>query len=402
MPQYTPEPAPNSLDPVLVEWLQRELMRISNAFIGADDEATGYQPLDQDLTDIAALTTQPWGRALLTQGTEAAFKNYANLNPGPNIHSAGTKNPPVDADEFGFADSAGSWAFVKFTWLQLKTALKAWLIAQANTWTGLNVFTQTVEITGNAAFLKFSDTDAAAYDYWVHVNSNQFYVLCDRNNDGTWDGTFPMQLDASTDTPYLFGAKVWTAATDGAGSTLDADLLDGFNSSQANAVNTVAVRDASGDVISRLHRTEWTGQGWNGAFFVGMNANGGVGTDNYMRPATPLQALRAVINAGFESAQQTITMNSNLTIAHGLGVQPKLITAALININTELGYTAGQEVEININTSSSSGTSGGITVRPDSTNLNVRFGNAISIHGATSGISTINAANWKLVMRAWG
>ena len=43
------------------------------------------------------------------------------------------------------------------------------------------------------------------------------------------------------------GSKYWHAGNDGAGSGLDADLLDGFNSSVATAGNTIVLRDANGD-----------------------------------------------------------------------------------------------------------------------------------------------------------
>ncbi|MDM9629548.1 hypothetical protein QTL95_27055 [Rhizobium sp. S152] len=36
------------------------------------------------------------------------------------IHAAAAKSPPVDADEFGIADSAASWALKKLTWLAVR------------------------------------------------------------------------------------------------------------------------------------------------------------------------------------------------------------------------------------------------------------------------------------------
>jgi hypothetical protein len=46
---------------------------------------------------------------------------------------------------------------------------------------------------------------------------------------------------------YSQGNKVWHAGNDGAGSGLDADLLDGLTSSSTNVVSTVVTRDASGN-----------------------------------------------------------------------------------------------------------------------------------------------------------
>jgi hypothetical protein len=222
----------------------------------------------------------------------------------------------------------------------------------------------------------------------------------------------PVNGDIWTTTASVFaminGATntIWASGNDGAGSGLDADLLDGFNSAQTNTASTVAVRDGSGDVVARLFRTEWAGLGWNKAYFVGMNANGGAGADNYMRPATPAQAMNAIIGAGYESAQQTITSAGALTLAHGLGVKPKLIIACLQCTTAEGGYSIGDEVEINVGGNVSAASSNrGISVVPDATNLNIRFGsdaNAVSILNKTTGaVFNITNSSWKLVMRAW-
>lgn len=45
----------------------------------------GYQPLDADLTAIAALATTPYGRAFLTYADEAAFKAAVNLEAGTDF-----------------------------------------------------------------------------------------------------------------------------------------------------------------------------------------------------------------------------------------------------------------------------------------------------------------------------
>lgn len=44
-------------------------------------------------------------------------------DPASAINSATAKTTPVDADEFGIADSAASWALKKVTWANIKTAL---------------------------------------------------------------------------------------------------------------------------------------------------------------------------------------------------------------------------------------------------------------------------------------
>jgi len=299
MPAYTPEPIPLSIDPVLAEYLNRELMRISNTFIGGDEvvDAFDYQPHDADLDAISVLVTQAYGRNFLTYANEAAFKASVNLEANidfdPAVHLQAAKVTPVNADELGIADSAASFVWKRVTWANIKAAITT----IANTWSALQTFTANVTISGNAPTINFTDTDALAHDYLVHANSNNFYILVDRNGDGAHEAPYPVILDSVNNIGYIFGDQVWTTGNDGTGSGLDADVLDGLQSTTAATANTISARDGAADLTARLHRTEWTGLGWNGTHLIGINANGGVGTDNYMRPVTVANAISALIPA---------------------------------------------------------------------------------------------------------
>ncbi len=107
----------------------------------------------------------------------------------------------------------------------------------------------------------------------------------------------------------------------------------------------------------------------------------------------------------FTSSAQTITAAGSLTIAHGLGAVPNAakMGAWLVNVNTNLGYTTGHIVPISLgSTSSTSTNSFGVTVRPDATNLNVRFGASgfVLLH-ATTGVTTqITDSDWQIVFYA--
>lgn len=52
-----------------------EVFYVPTAIIGATD----YQPLDADLTAIAALATTPYGRAILTAASAAAARSYLGI-----------------------------------------------------------------------------------------------------------------------------------------------------------------------------------------------------------------------------------------------------------------------------------------------------------------------------------
>jgi hypothetical protein len=53
--------------------------------------------------------------------------------------------------------------------------------------------------------------------------------------------------------------KIWHDSNDGSGSGLDADLLDGYGSSQSNSANTVAVRDSSGGIVNTYYSSPYNG-----------------------------------------------------------------------------------------------------------------------------------------------
>jgi hypothetical protein len=72
-------------------------------------------------------------------------------------------------------------------------------------------------------------------------------------------------LASINDPKYRNGSAVeytiWHAGNDGSGSGLDADLLDGYNSSVSGTANTIALRTAGGDlqVADESYNSSWNG-----------------------------------------------------------------------------------------------------------------------------------------------
>jgi hypothetical protein len=90
---------------------------------------------------------------------------------------------------------------------------------------------------------------------------------------------------------------VWHAGNDGAGSGLDADLLDGYNSDTAANVNTIVRRDSSGNIYSNYV----LGTYFNAS--QGNSENPTIGqiwtqntSDNYLRKSTPSHFRSQVID----------------------------------------------------------------------------------------------------------
>ncbi|MER8567612.1 hypothetical protein NKH85_17140 [Mesorhizobium sp. M0924] len=107
----------------------------------------------------------------------------------------------------------------------------------------------------------------------------------------------------------------------------------------------------------------------------------------------------------YESAQQTITAGGTLTLAHSLGVQPKLYMAVLQCTTANLGYSIADEVAINPMLNTTDATTQAISMVPDATNINVRIGAAGSslkiLNKGGTGLNDITNTSWRLVFRAW-
>lgn len=103
------------------------------------------------------------------------------------------------------------------------------------------------------------------------------------------------------------------------------------------------------------------------------------------------------------SSAQTITAAGALTLAHGLGAIPTLVTSFLECQTSEGNYSQGDLVYVP--GGSTSGSSQGVSIIPDATNLNVRFGlsaNTFSLlNKTTGGVFDITNANWKIIFSAW-
>lgn len=120
-------------------------------------------------------------------------------------------------------------------------------------------------------------------------------------------------------------------------------------------------------------------------------------------PPTP------AISVSYDSGDQTITAGGALTLAHSLGASPKFIQC-LLKCNDgggDVGYANGDYVFINTTgyDGGTSASSTGVSIVPDSTNLNVRFGSAAEVfiinNKGTGALQAITASKWKFIVRAY-
>ncbi len=111
-----------------------------------------------------------------------------------------------------------------------------------------------------------------------------------------------------------------------------------------------------------------------------------------------------VLTAAYESAGQALGSGTTLTLAHGLGAEPKIVILHLVVLagQTDLGYSAGEKVFVpgEPDTTSVSG----CTVQFDATNIYIAFtvnGQFTIRNKATSAIGNTNSSKWNLVARAF-
>ena len=78
-------------------------------------------------------------------------------------------------------------------------------------------------MTGEHPTISFLDTNTSADDFYIHVNSNNFYILTNRTNspadvvDTGWETPHPFQLEADTNNAYVFGNEILDTSTTFAG-----------------------------------------------------------------------------------------------------------------------------------------------------------------------------------------
>jgi hypothetical protein len=123
----------------------------------------------------------------------------------------------------------------------------------------------------------------------------------------------------------------------------------------------------------------------------------GTDTGRVVTPAGLKGAL--LFSNGFESTGQTVTPNSTLNVAHGLGARPKMFDVVLRCVTGEAGFSANDEASI---IQTVSGTSV-INISADATNVIIGYTGASTqvLHKTTQVATTITSGNWAFVVRAW-
>jgi hypothetical protein len=124
---------------------------------------------------------------------------------------------------------------------------------------------------------------------------------------------------------------------------------------------------------------------------------------NYQRASLPPTP---IFSKSFESAEQAITSGGPLSVAHGLGVAPKLVFPVLICKTADAGYSVGDIIPMPTSVSSATVNSFSASVEiSGATNILVRFGSVGTTFTYPSksdgSASVLTNDRWRLIIRAY-
>ena len=105
----------------------------------------------------------------------------------------------------------------------------------------------------------------------------------------------------------------------------------------------------------------------------------------------------------YESAEQSVTLSSAITLTHSLGSIPKLLLAELVCKTTDVGYAVGDRIPFTTVMGSSAAAARVIGISYNATQITISYDATAMILENKSGGSTtqITPANWRVIVRAW-
>lgn len=148
----------------------------------------------------------------------------------------------------------------------------------------------------------------------------------------------------------------------------------------------------------------------NGVSVLKLNQDGSVELPNApvgTSGSRLLTANQTPFTKEYVSPEQVITSAGSLTLAHGLGVLPKLYRTSIICKTAEQNYSPGDVVEVGgfADVTDTGSFTKGVAIFSDSDNIGIRYvssASAFQVINKTTGASAqVTNANWRLVVRAY-
>lgn len=109
------------------------------------------------------------------------------------------------------------------------------------------------------------------------------------------------------------------------------------------------------------------------------------------------------LTPAFTSANQNITTSSSLNVAHGLGRTPHFVMVTMKCVTAEHNYSIGDEIPFTGTMVEQNASTTAATIAFNATNVTIITPATLQTirDKSTQAASTVTAANWKYVVRAW-
>ena len=120
-----------------------------------------------------------------------------------------------------------------------------------------------------------------------------------------------------------------------------------------------------------------------------------------------LTASQMPFTKSYESPEQTISNAGLVTVTHGFGVLPKLLTFYAVCKVAEHGYSIGDVIKLGHTDyfATSAGAAIGFTPSLTTTTIDIRYANnanpIIELNKTTGVASLLTNTSWRLIVRAW-
>lgn len=183
-----------------------------------------------------------------------------------------------------------------------------WIISDGSIWSKVDNTETVTSVAGRTGNITLTTTDVAegSNQYYTdervsghsdvianttarHTHSN---ITILNNTTASFTSALETKLNGieTGATGDMSASEILNAikTVDGSGSGLDADTVDGYSPNSTSAIQSLALRDSSGDITARLFRSEYdTTNSSIGYIMTQIDT----ATNNYIRPSTPAQII---------------------------------------------------------------------------------------------------------------